>query len=189
MSTRATYEFKPANEWSETVTMYIHCDGYPEGAASYFYKMLALASRKDSKYAWKSEIAGGLAEAFMIANPSQAKFHPGRDTQDDTEFHYIIDPRGKSLEIQERAGFAGGQWKTVKRCSLLEFIEKNLSPDWVDDYSPLIKVGDDILTLNYAKLRAVEELAAAVKFDQSNPNYQGHLKNAEAYQQAVESCN
>lgn len=41
MSTRATYEFKPSpNGYGPPVAFYIHYDGYPEGAAAYFYEAL-----------------------------------------------------------------------------------------------------------------------------------------------------
>lgn len=82
MATRATYSF--ANSYLEReVTFYIHWDGYPEGAAAYFWNM-------HSKKHWKGE----LAEIFIKANPESAEFTDSHDYHGDTEYRYYMDAKG-----------------------------------------------------------------------------------------------
>tara|TARA_R110000744_G_scaffold341421_3_gene446672 strand:+ start:176 stop:517 length:342 start_codon:yes stop_codon:yes gene_type:complete len=73
MSTRATYQFKN-NGWSGLdTTVYIHHDGYPEGAALYF------------KAASESGRAG--VEGFIAAN-QKAEITASHEIHGDTEFRY-----------------------------------------------------------------------------------------------------
>lgn len=79
MSTRATYNFK---DESRDVTFYIHCDGYPEGAADYFSAMLEYQGSMETHN-------HGLAEVFFRANAT-AEFTSGHDAHDDTEYRYDV---------------------------------------------------------------------------------------------------
>ncbi|NDD53671.1 hypothetical protein EBZ39_07300 [bacterium] len=77
MSTRATYTFKGETE----VHTYIHYDGYPEGAATYFRSMLA---------AFNKDVRGGAAEQFIRGN-HLAEITSHWDDHGDTEYHYSIE--------------------------------------------------------------------------------------------------
>jgi hypothetical protein len=57
-------------------TVYIHHDGYPSGAASYFYSMALLDK-------------GGLVERFIRANDG-ASLTPSHDAHGDTEYQYTV---------------------------------------------------------------------------------------------------
>ena len=74
MSTRVTYRFE--SKWHGKQTFYIHSDGYPAGAAEYFF----LAARFENKAS-----NGTLAESFFRAN-ERAEFTLGHDAHGDTEY-------------------------------------------------------------------------------------------------------
>jgi len=76
MSTRATYKI-------DGHTFYIHHDGYPEGAAVYFYKMITCSNNN-----------GGFAEKFVRAN-EHAEFTISHETHSDTEFRYTLEKNGE----------------------------------------------------------------------------------------------
>jgi len=79
MATRATYTFGNKH-------IYIHWDGYPEGAAQYFQKMMAL---NDERHGGLSDLRGGLTEQFIRANRG-AEFTSHWDDHGDTEWHYEV---------------------------------------------------------------------------------------------------
>ena len=85
MSTRATYSFELDFQPSETqiVSFYIHHDGYPEGAASYFWNM-----HKAKHY------RGGLAERFIKSNPIQCELTVSHEHHEDTEYQYSMSNEG-----------------------------------------------------------------------------------------------
>ena len=74
MSTRATYRFIPKNSvrgrWQSITTIYIHHDGYPEGAASYLEDAFT-------------------AEAFLAKN-DRAEVTESHEIHGDTEYRYDI---------------------------------------------------------------------------------------------------
>ncbi len=76
MSTRATYCFANSDGYSTTV--YIHWDGYPSGAASYF------------KNAFDFEGAGCFATKFIKSNYS-AELTSNHEWHCDTEYMYDLD--------------------------------------------------------------------------------------------------
>jgi hypothetical protein len=80
MGTRATYTIK--NTHNVTSTLYIHWDGYLEGAATYFYAAMTNASAREAN--------GGFAEQILRAVPGAEITH-GPEAHGDTEFHYEID--------------------------------------------------------------------------------------------------
>lgn len=91
MSTRATYRFQ--DEFRD-VTFYIHCDGYPEGAADYFRAMLDREGQMQS-------YNHGLAEVFFRANET-AEITSGHEAHGDTEYRY--DVGGPDATYQMRDG-------------------------------------------------------------------------------------
>lgn len=77
MTTRATY-LLPAEGVNQPICFYIHSDGYPEGAAYYFYKMHNCKN-----------LRGGLACRFLRANAT-AEITGKHENHSDTEFQYTI---------------------------------------------------------------------------------------------------
>ena len=96
MATRATYTFK--SEGGIEAHIYIHYDGYPRGAASYFKKMMELLEERQKPL---SDLRGGLVEQFIRANKN-AEFTEHWQIHGDTEWHYEID--GDQLTVLELEG-------------------------------------------------------------------------------------
>lgn len=114
MSTRATYQFKDKTQNTKT-TVYIHYDGYLEGAAYYLYETLTKPSK------------GSMATQFIRANP-QAEITTSHEHHADTDFCYDIEGYGPDADIcayyyEEK----DGQRNRVCRFAgkVHEFIEKN----------------------------------------------------------------
>ncbi len=79
MSTRATYRFYD-NYKRLDIYFYVHYDNYPDGAASYFQKMLNyIKESQKSSY----------AEAFVRTN-LHAYFTKNHDVHSDTEYQYNV---------------------------------------------------------------------------------------------------
>jgi hypothetical protein len=77
MSTRATYQIKSG---FSTATLYIHHDGYFQGAASYFQDTLDLMRITDRP----------LLPCFLWAN-ERAELTTGHQAHGDTEYHYDLE--------------------------------------------------------------------------------------------------
>lgn len=84
MSTRATYQFEAKH--CTTTTIYIHHDGYPEGAADYFYRLLI------------SDARGCMAVRMIRANGG-AELTDGHDAHGDTVYRYNIIGTGSEARI------------------------------------------------------------------------------------------
>ena len=112
MATRATYCF-------------IHYDGYPEGAASYFYDTFINPS------------SGGLGTQFIRAN-KEAEITDGHSSHGDTEYMYDIVGNGPEAEIKAyKLGYDNHHSRTENiffTGELHEFI--NLYSKGIKDYKP-----------------------------------------------------
>lgn len=101
MSTRAIYQFKWGGEyeWQQnTATIYIHHDGYPEGAATYFYRMLCMPSK------------GNLATQFIRANDG-AELTDDHEIHGDAEYRYDIAGSGPEAFVSyKRRMYGNDQW-------------------------------------------------------------------------------
>lgn len=86
MSARATYHFR--DEYSDA-TLYIHHDGYPEGAAAYM-----LAAIKQS--------GGRLNAEAMIRSNVLAELTSRHTAHADTEYRYTIDVRAMTVTVDHR---------------------------------------------------------------------------------------
>lgn len=109
MSTRATYTFY--HPWRKPVTLYVHYDGYPEGATSlYFAPMLQAKGRT-------------LAERF-IRSVEDAEITDGHNAHADTEYRYDL--------IEDRTGHVGVvAWKaSYKRTD-----DDRWSKEWTPFYA------------------------------------------------------
>ncbi len=111
MSTRATYEFQDDN-YRGNFTIYIHHDGYPEGAAGYLQAALRL-------------VDGGLPERMLRAN-RWAELTGSHDSHDDTEYRYTIrggeDGPGATILAEKVDG--NDNWTIFFTGSLGEFIRR-----------------------------------------------------------------
>lgn len=114
MSTRATYTFSNTALAGEDVTVYIHHDGYPMGAAEYFRK--AMDEKLDS--------GRQLLEAFIAAN-DRAMITRCHEAHGDTDYRYDTD--GKVVTIHHRSieftddGYSE-KWSCVYHGDIDEFI-------------------------------------------------------------------
>ena len=110
MSTRATYQFSNTHLAGEDVTVYIHHDGYLQGAANYFRK--AMDEKLDS--------GKPLLESFITAN--HAYITRSHEAHGDTDYRYSTD--GKSVIIEKRVmcSDAPDQWVVLKNLGLDQFI-------------------------------------------------------------------
>ncbi len=84
MATRATYSF---TDKQHRTYIYIHHDGYPEGAASYFYHTIINPSK------------GNFATQFIRANP-QAEITASHKIHGDTDYKYDITGTGLKATIE-----------------------------------------------------------------------------------------
>jgi len=109
MSTRATYQFRN-NGWSGVdTTVYIHHDGYPEGAAMYF------------KAACDSGRSG--VEGFIAGN-ANAHITESHEIHGDTEYRYTVN-KGQ-LTAYERINFSD-EWQEFYKGTITDFIAKYIS--------------------------------------------------------------
>tara|TARA_R110002020_G_scaffold289133_1_gene504589 strand:- start:315 stop:701 length:387 start_codon:yes stop_codon:yes gene_type:complete len=83
MSTRATYQFIPADQtFRPIITLYIHHDGYPAGAAEY--------------------LSGVETPEQFIRRNRQAEITDSHDTHEDTEYRYTIYEGSGLMQAQKR---------------------------------------------------------------------------------------
>jgi len=118
MSTRATYRFSNTALAGEDVTVYIHHDGYPMGAAEYFRK--ALDEKMDS--------GKPLLEAFITANRG-ALITRDHEAHGDTEYRYTTD--GEHLIVDKRStdiveDWFYTDWSRIYEGELDEFVISQL---------------------------------------------------------------
>lgn len=104
MSTRSTYEID--GQW-----IYVHCDGYPSGAADKFDLMLEAEKERTS-------CNGGLKDSFIRGNPNAELEDEGH--HGDTEYHYVIND-GKLIAL-EIDNWHERTWKEFYSGSIEDFI-------------------------------------------------------------------
>ena len=114
MGTRATYQFKGSEKSYDrgTHTVYVHWDGYPEGAATYFYETLCKPSK------------GNLATQFIRA-VEHAQLTESHDAHGDTEFHYELVGEGtEAVVIAYRIDFDSRKHTPFFHGKLIDFVER-----------------------------------------------------------------
>lgn len=137
MSTRATYLLPTADYNNQHICFYIHQDGYPAGAANYFYKMHQCKN-----------VNGGLAERFFRTN-HQAEFTPYHEVHTDTEFRYTINHQGM-LIVWTKAK-VGNQWNIFYEGAWHDFVNKHLE---VSQHLHVFKLSKN---LEHETLMTIEE--------------------------------
>jgi hypothetical protein len=104
MATRATYQFK--NQWSGTHTVYIHHDGYPEGAAAYL----------------NNDKLGPIHNVnTFLRNNLKAELTESHESHGDTQFRYTME--GSHILVEERIGFTD-KWDINFEGSINHFINQ-----------------------------------------------------------------
>jgi hypothetical protein len=125
MSTRATYQFIDKRKYAATskpITVYIHYDGYPEGAASYFYNMLCDTEVSNGYASWR----GCLATRFIRANPL-AEITESHEAHGDTEWRYSLVLHDDSIVVGARRRPFNDEWALHFRGSIADFVNSNSS--------------------------------------------------------------
>ena len=149
MATRATYDI-------EQTVFYIHWDGYPTGAAVYFWYMHK--ARKQGK--------GGAAESFLRGN-SDAEITRSHETHGDTEYRYTL--RGNLLTVEKRYGesfseiFSGNWWEFV-----------NANSEQIPEFEPLSRVLGVATGSELAESVAAASLKLA-QYVRSFPTHSGNM--------------
>lgn len=132
MATRATYGFYARSEFRPNTTIYIHWDGYEEGASHYYLNALAWAFENHGRLSFSME-------DFIRANDS-AELTLDHDTHSDTEYRYDIltqelceAPNWQSctndytlddlINVSRRTDFYGNEW-SVSSYTIRELIAK-----------------------------------------------------------------
>tara|TARA_R100000808_G_C2130387_1_gene139722 strand:+ start:947 stop:1375 length:429 start_codon:yes stop_codon:yes gene_type:complete len=142
MSTRATYGFHSSEK--PDITLYIHHDGYPEGAAVYIRNAL----REPSGYASRQDYL--TAESFIRAN-NRAEITRSHERHSDTEYRYDFVPSLKKRQ-HDHLGIISLDAAVVMRSRI------NFTDEWDEEVYTLreflIKYGQE------ETVKRIEEQAA-----------------------------
>tara|TARA_R100001244_G_C5157378_1_gene130554 strand:- start:629 stop:958 length:330 start_codon:yes stop_codon:yes gene_type:complete len=101
MSTRATYQFIPADQtFKPAITLYVHHDGYPAGAAEY--------------------LSGVETPEQFIRRNRKAEITDSHDTHEDTEYRYTIYEGSGLMQAQKRVS-GTTLWETIFEGKITQF--------------------------------------------------------------------
>lgn len=170
MSTRATYLLSTDDWNNQMICFYIHSDGYPAGAAYYFWQMHLCKNNRS-----------GYAGRFIRANGS-AEFTICHESHDDTEYQYTIGEKGDLLALK-RIDYSE-EWRKIYHGPWYEFVNFYLDND--ENRLYLFKLSDDldrgaVMTLTEARSYVSEKMEYA-KVALSK----GWIGNAESAKQSAE---
>lgn len=128
MSTRATYQFSRGRDGANlaevpaylrrSVTLYIHYDGYPEGAASYFYAMLCHENQR------------GFGPEAMLRAVEYAELTTNHEDHGDTDFRYFVAGTGPTAMVRcerrcrSERGDKWDSWRMEYEGTLADFIDR-----------------------------------------------------------------
>lgn len=174
MSTRATYSFKQQSEFKygrSSVTVYVHYDGYPEGAAVYFYEALTGENKR-----------GNLATRFL-RHVSVSELTHSHEGHGDTEYRYYIetDKQGRhTLTAQKREGdWNDPKWAVFFSGEVEEFVNQYGSVEYIDNFQPFIKFRVD--EYGAERWTTATEIAAARNADRKTLAGWAENGNTESY--------
>lgn len=193
MSTRATYKI------GET-TFYCHYDGYREGAALRFAKMIEALTVPADRAAEHLIDAierrnGGEAFAFIRGNldaePAHRNSHDGHG---DTEWRYTVETsatHGLILRVSHRRFDVDG-WTADAPVKLADFVNtwgKEFEAPQIVTMRPIGRNQSferiKLATLENARAIAEIERLMASRFQPDNPNRQVHADRATAWETAI----
>lgn len=130
MSTRATYQF--GRKYAPRVTLYIHHDGYPSGAAHYLYRALCHPNAR-----------GGFAEQMLRANDG-AEITTSHSAHGDTEYRYSVSGNGPIATIKAEARYEfTDRWDVEFVGTAAEFVARHGDEfaDWTEGgFFPFVEV-------------------------------------------------
>lgn len=183
MSTRATYKFEFNSEYHADQTFYIHHDGYRQGAAYYFWMMVDYHSEPSDGEHYGDGFepcADGLMGAFYRAN-RKCEHTKSHEIHGDTEFQYNVRMKNRTVEVKQRtADWSKHEFETIGVCSLAEFINNHVDPEWIgESYSPVHDNGERLFTEANGSTAAERLRKYAERFDDSNPNKKGYNDRAD----------
>lgn len=171
MSTRATYLISSSNWDKLKICFYIHYDGYPEGAAEYFWNM---HHNKNNR--------GGYAGRFIRSN-DLAEFTLSHESHGDTEYRYTLSDKGE-LTALARNGFSDN-WHQFYKGIWYEFVNKYISDKEKLYAFKISEISNEnlVMTLTEAKKYIddkIEEIKVALSKGwnvSSLEKYTNHIKN------------
>lgn len=167
MSTRATYTF--VLPYGGNVTMYIHHDGYPEGAARYLLAAHCATSK------------GSLADRFHRANERAELM--GRDEPGDIQYAYAVHDDG-TLSARKR-DTGGHPWMPFFAGHYAEFINRYASADTMPEGKiKLVKTSRwldhrEWCTRGQLERRHAAAIEALEQYRERFPTHTGNIATAE----------
>lgn len=166
MSTRATYQFK--RQYGRDVTVYIHHDGYPAGAAGlYLVPAIELA-------------AGYLTPEWFIRANERAEITDSHQAHGDTEYRYTIDLAAGTVKVEHRNLLLEPvMFRPEWTGTLADFVNKH-----GQEFRPGVKVRRQgqgrWMTAEMAKADAVAKAEAAASYRERFPQYTGNADSMDA---------
>jgi hypothetical protein len=103
MSTRCQVQVIQEGIWSEKITLYHHCDGYPDNILPIIQQAYDIGVTKDSGAKlglWELGRAGKVASLLCAADPGQFEPEAGHELHGDIEYYYrlyAVNKQGGSL--------------------------------------------------------------------------------------------
>jgi hypothetical protein len=156
MSTRATYLLSTAYD-NDRICFYIHTDGYPEGAANYFYNM----------HHCKNSTTG-FAGRFFRKN-ANTEFTTCHEMHTDTEFRYTLNRQGelKAYKIST----IDNQWNLFYQGAWYHFVNTYLKASM---HLHLFKFSENLQCETLMTIREAKKCVKALinQVNQSEPTYQ-----------------
>ena len=187
MSTRATYTFESST--LPTLHYYIHHDGYPSGAAYYFWNMLKEGQKCEiaSRYLdFENQGSRDLALTFARANRMAGLIsHP--NVYGDIEYRYTINVETNYLTVWSR-DFYDNTWKVFYSGPWISFV--NLNHDLIEDWSPVISNPNqptEFLTEDYLEKLIRLEKEKLKDFREKSPQVSFLERNVERFEQLMNS--
>lgn len=160
MSTRATYLFR--NQSRRETTIYIHHDGYPEGAAG-LYLLPAI-----------EQTNGDLTiESFIRAN-DRAEITQSHEAHGDTEYRYTIDLRNDNIIAMHR--------DLIRHPAEFRPIYRGAIADFLNRFAPKFRPGVVVrcpragcwMTADMANAHATAKAAEAASYRERFPDMVGN---------------
>lgn len=181
MSTRATYEIGD-------YFFYVHTDGYPSGAASYFADMIGAMTvpAADGGIDAIDDRRGGAPFAF-IRGVMRAETTESHQAHGDTEHRWRIDHDGIRLTVQHSARPDFEHWTTWSApAPLADFINRHYPGAVVSILSPDAHWKREILaTTRNAVAIAARHRAHIAELREGNPNIPRHEQHAQAWESEI----
>jgi hypothetical protein len=150
MATRATYRLINKdftnNTTEKKIDVYIHWDGYEQGALNYYLKAIE-AYYQTSKKDWRRErkVKGSFIESFIYANISECEITQNYQIHGDTEFHYemSLDQVVVYSKNWDDEKFQLKEILTPKNF----FLKYAKSEDWAEEREKFIFMGNHLITI------------------------------------------